>query len=183
MKSIVLAKDIYLIKDFLSPEKCNEFIRSSENIGFGAATIETDNGPRVVDHIRNNSRVLYKDLNLAEELWMTLEPEAPKSIGESRAIGLNELFRFYKYHPGQQFRKHRDQSFVRNNLEASYYTFMIYLNDNFRGGETRFNNCVVAPEAGAALIFYHQLEHEGSEVLEGVKYVLRTDIMYRLNKF
>jgi hypothetical protein len=31
-----------------------------------------------------------------------------------------------------------------------------------------------------ALIFYHKLYHEGSEVLTGIKYVLRTDVMYRL---
>jgi hypothetical protein len=30
-----------------------------------------------------------------------------------------------------------------------------------------------------ALIFLHSLYHEGSEVTQGVKYVLRTDIMYR----
>jgi hypothetical protein len=57
---------------------------------------------------------------------------------------------------------------------------MIYLNDGFKGGETKFNNVVVAPKKGSALIFYHYLEHEGSEVIEGIKYVLRTDIMFRL---
>jgi hypothetical protein len=57
---------------------------------------------------------------------------------------------------------------------------MIYLNDNFKGGETRFNDFVVAPKKGSALVFYHYLEHEGAEVIEGIKYVLRTDIMFRL---
>jgi len=57
---------------------------------------------------------------------------------------------------------------------------MIYLNDDFKGGETKFNDLIVAPKKGTALIFYHYLEHEGSEVIEGTKYVLRTDIMYRL---
>jgi len=57
---------------------------------------------------------------------------------------------------------------------------MIYLNDTFKGGETKFNNLVVAPTKGAALVFYHYFEHEGTEVIEGIKYVLRTDIMFRL---
>ena len=180
MKTVVLSKDIFLVENFWSVEKCDEYIAKSESKGYEAATVQTDTGPRVVDHIRNNNRVLYKDSILAQELWKELEPHAPKSIGDSEAIGLNELFRFYRYQPGQQFRKHRDQSYIRNNREASYYTFMIYLNDTFKGGETKFNNLVVAPTKGAALVFYHYLEHEGTEVIEGIKYVLRTDIMFRL---
>jgi hypothetical protein len=180
MKTVVLSKDIILIENFWSVEKCDEYIAKSESKGYEAATVQTDNGPRVVDHIRNNNRVLYKDFTLAQELWTELQLHAPKSIGDSEAIGLNELFRFYRYQPGQQFRKHRDQSYIRNSRESSYFTFMIYLNDSFKGGETKFSNLIVAPAKGAALIFYHYLEHEGTEVTEGIKYVLRTDIMFRL---
>jgi len=180
MKKIVLSNDTFLIENFWSEKKCDEFIRESEMRGYEAATIQTETGPRIVDHIRNNNRVLYKDFDLAQELWEQLEPQAPKSVGDSVVIGLNELFRFYKYQPGQQFRKHRDQSYIRNNQEASYYTFMIYLNDDFKGGETKFDDLVVTPRKGSALVFYHYLEHEGSQVAEGIKYVLRTDIMYRL---
>lgn len=41
----------------------------------------------------------------------------------------------------------------------------------------------VACRTGQALIFQHDLVHEGSRVLEGVKYVVRTDVLYgpRLN--
>jgi prolyl 4-hydroxylase len=132
MKTTALSKDIFLIDQFWSINKCDEFIAKSESKGYEAATVQTETGPRVVDHIRNNNRVLYKDFVLAQELWNELAPHAPKSIGDSESIGLNELFRFYRYQPGQQFRKHRDQSYIRNSREASYYTFMIYLNDNFK---------------------------------------------------
>ncbi len=180
MKTTALSKDIFLIDQFWSINKCDEFIAKSESKGYEAATVQTETGPRVVDHIRNNNRVLYKDFALAQQLWNELAPHAPKSIGDSESIGLNELFRFYRYQPGQQFRKHRDQSYIRNSREASYFTLMIYLNDNFKGGETRFNDLVIAPKKGSALVFYHYLEHEGAEVIEGIKYVLRTDIMFRL---
>jgi prolyl 4-hydroxylase len=182
MKSIELKKNIYMIEDFWSAKKCDDFIAKTEGIGYEPATIQTDNGPRLVDFVRNNNRVIYKDFSLADELWLTLKHFAPQEIGESIAIGLNELFRFYKYQPGQQFKKHRDQSYIRNSKEASYFTFMIYLNDDFKGGTTTFDNLVVTPKKGAGLIFYHYIEHEGSEVLEGTKYVLRTDIMFQLKK-
>jgi len=182
MEKRELAKNIYLIENFWSTETCDEFIRKSEAQGYEAATIQTDNGPRLVDHIRNNNRVISKDFALAESLWQQLAPYAPQQLGESHAFGLNELFRFYKYQPGQQFRKHRDQSYIRNSTEASYFTFMIYLNDDFEGGTTTFDKLEVVPKKGAALIFYHYLEHAGSEVVRGTKYVLRTDIMFRITK-
>lgn len=38
--------------------------------------------------------------------------------------------------------------------KKSFYTFMIYLNDDFEGGETEFENLLtVTPEKGTALIF------------------------------
>lgn len=182
MKVTILKKDIYFIENFWSSQRCDEFISKSENIGYEPATIQTASGPRLVDFVRNNNRVIYKDFELANELWLELKGHGPQEIGDSVAIGLNELFRFYRYQSGQQFRKHRDQSYIRNNSEASYFTFMIYLNDNFKGGNTSFGDLDVTPQKGGALIFYHYLEHEGSEVLEGTKYVLRTDIMFKLKR-
>ena len=77
-------------------------------------------------------------------------------------------------------KKHKDQSYIRNDSEASYYTILIYLNDNYIGGETVFDEITINPKAGTALIFRHDLEHTGSEVRSGIKYILRTDIMFRL---
>ena len=57
---------------------------------------------------------------------------------------------------------------------------MIYLNDDYEGGETKFNMTSVKGRKGMALVFLHSLPHEGAEVKSGIKYVLRTDIMYRL---
>ncbi|OSM02186.1 hypothetical protein [Magnetofaba australis] len=37
------------------------------------------------------------------------------------------------------------------------------------------------PQAGAGVIFQHELLHQGKRVLEGVKYALRTDIIYAAN--
>ena len=69
---------------------------------------------------------------------------------------------------------------MRNEFEASYFTFMIYLNDDYEGGQTTFNHVTIEPKQGTALIFQHDLEHEGKAVTQGIKYVLRTDIMYQL---
>ena len=116
--------------------------------------------------------MIYEDFNLSENLWQKLKPFAPTKIGNSKAIGLNELFRFYKYEAGQEFKLHRDQSFIGDATEASFYTFMIYLNDSYFAGETTFNNLIIQPKEGTALFFLHDIEHQGSAVKRGVKYVL-----------
>ncbi|HLP18956.1 MAG TPA: 2OG-Fe(II) oxygenase [Chitinophagales bacterium] len=180
MQLNVVTKDIYTVENFWSAQECEEYIKKTETIGFEPATINTDFGVRRVESVRNNNRVMYKDVELANAIWQRAKDFVPAQTGNSVAIGLNELFRFYKYEPGQQFKKHRDNSFIRNSNEASYYTFMIYLNDGYTGGTTTFNNVEIEPKQGTALIFRHALEHAGTEVETGVKYVLRTDVMYRL---
>ena len=71
-----------------------------------------------------------------------------------------------------------DAAYRRDNGEESQLTFMIYLNKGYRGGTTRFEEIEVTGGLGMALVFEHGLFHEGAEVLEGVKYVLRSDVMY-----
>lgn len=172
---------IRTIDNFWTAAQCAAFIQRSEAIGFSDATVSTELGERRVAHIRNNERILLRDEKLALELWENLKEFVPHRYGNSVAVGLNELFRCYKYQNGQVFKRHRDQSYVRENGDASYITFMIYLNDNFKGGSTRFEEREILPKQGTCLLFLHDLEHEGSEVHQGVKYVLRSDVMYRFN--
>jgi hypothetical protein len=56
---------------------------------------------------------------------------------------------------------------------------MIYLNDGFVGGETTLEGDTIVPQKGLALFFIHQLRHKGQPIVDGRKYVLRTDVMYR----
>lgn len=76
---------------------------------------------------------------------------------------------------------HFDGAFVRDDHEQSLVSFLVYLNDGFEGGETVFPQIVrtIVPRAGMALLFQHRVLHEGAPVRSGVKYVLRSDLMYR----
>jgi prolyl 4-hydroxylase len=181
MELIEKSDNIFLVYNFLSPSQCSDYIKFSEQIVYEEALVETEKGFKCVEGTRNNDRILYTNLELAEQLFATARPFIPTEIGKSKAVGLNELFRFYRYTSGQKFKSHQDQSFIRNEHEASYYTFMLYLNDDFEGGATIFENCAIEPKQGSLLIFLHQLTHEGSEITKGIKYVLRTDVMYQLN--
>ena len=179
MKLTKITDSIFTIEDFFTRKECLDTIVRSEEIGYELAKINTASGSKTRTNIRNNSRAFYKSEELAQALWEKLQPFVPAQLGNSVPIGLNELFRFYRYQRGHQFKGHYDESYVRNAQEASYFTFMVYLNDNFQGGDTTFRGLRIQPRQGMALIFLHSLYHEGSEVTQGVKYVLRSDVMYR----
>ena len=97
----------------------------------------------------------------------------------SSVSGFNERFRYYRYEKQQQFTWHQDGAVRLDSGEESFLTFMIYLNDQFDGGHTEFGWESVRPVEGMALVFPHHLRHQGSVVTGGVKYVLRTDVLYR----
>jgi prolyl 4-hydroxylase len=173
-----ISDDIFTVADFFDASECDGYIQLSESRGFGDAPIETASGPAMIKDVRNNSRVMVDDLSLAQLVWQRAAQYVPQTLAGHRAIGVNERFRFYRYDPGQTFRWHRDGYFERPNRERSRLTLMVYLNDDFEGGETRFEQVVIKPLTGKALFFVHHLLHEGAEVKRGRKYVLRTDVMY-----
>ena len=179
MKFKKIANGIFVVEGFMTKEECSSWISFSEEQGYEEAGISRGNRQVSMRSIRNNERLIYDSHNLASELWDRIKPYVPEKIADNHAIGLNERFRFYKYFPGQQFKPHQDGSYIRSKKEFSAYTFMVYLNEEVEGGATRFLNCQIYPQMGKALIFKHDLVHEGCEVKSGVKYVLRTDIMYR----
>lgn len=180
MELTTYSPECFSLDFFLSAAECRFLIEKFEAIGFEEAPITTEKGFVMRKDIRNNLRVIVDDQALADELWEKLEPFAPKYLGKYKSVGLNERFRVYKYLPGQQFKTHRDGAFERNDSETSFFTFLIYLNDDCKGGQTRFSKWTVHPQLGSGLVFRHHLLHEGEMVEEGVKYVLRSDIMYRL---
>jgi hypothetical protein len=89
---------------------------------------------------------------------------------------------------GQLFDWHSDGYYERPNGERSFFTFMIYLNDDFEGGGTSFRESgfrrsefgqfTVRPKKGMGLLFHHPILHRGDAVAAGRKYVLRSDVMF-----
>ena len=179
MEKKELHPQIFLIENFLTHEECNRFIEESEESTFEEAKINVYGRQLMNKGVRNNDRLMIFDENTAEDLFKKAAEFLPQEQEGYRLLNFNEMLRIYKYAPAQQFKMHRDGSYIRNEKEKSFYTFMVYLNDDFEGGETEFENLfTVAPEKGTALVFYHPLRHEGKILISGLKYVLRTDVMY-----
>jgi hypothetical protein len=94
-----------------------------------------------------------------------------------------EELRIKKYESGtdDQFDLHTD---VQDHQSAKrYLAFLIYLNDDFKGGETTFpyNKLTIKPETGKVLVFppTWQYPHMGLPVKSGKpKYILSTYLHY-----
>jgi predicted 2-oxoglutarate/Fe(II)-dependent dioxygenase YbiX len=181
--------EISTVRDALRQAECAALVQRAERIGFTDAPITTPIGFVMMPEVRNNTRVMVDEPKLAADLWERLAPVVPSRLGAWSAVGLNERLRFYRYEPGQRFAWHYDGAFVRaleerSRLleERSQLTLMLYLNGDFEGGATEFDvdpALSVRPERGMALLFAHRVRHQGAAVTRGVKYVLRTDVMFR----
>lgn len=179
---IDLQRPLYFVVDgVLSPAECRLLIARIDAANPTIAPITTMNGAVVDNKTRNNSRVMFDDAPFAGLLYERIKPHVPEEAMGMRAVGANELLRCYKYERGQWFKPHYDGAFIRSDVERSLYTFMVYLNDGFEGGATALLDLDVdiEPKPGRALLFQHFILHEGCEVQRGVKYAVRSDIMYR----
>ncbi len=170
---------VFTIRNFFTEEECEHMIFASEQMGYEEAMIQTGTGMRMYKDVRNNDRVIFDDKKLAAAVFERVRPFLPATLNEWALLELNERFRFYRYEGGQYFKWHKDGSHTRSEEEASLLTLMIYLNEDYTGGSTAFRWETIKPEKGMALVFPHLMLHQGATVEEGVKYVLRTDVMYK----
>ena len=174
----------------LAPAECEALVAEAERVGFGRTGY-----PKAY---RGNLRLIATDAALAAALWGRIAPHIPATQTDEAgaqwdACGLNECFRLAKYFPGDEFGAHCDAAFKRDG-ERSMYTVNIYLNGGFSGGATRFYDGnggrgsrapihSVQPTPGLACMFRQPPEqaylHDGERLHTHVKYLLRTDVMYR----
>lgn len=173
---------VLTLEGVLSPAECTALIERIEAAGPTAAPVTTSRGFVMMPEVRNNTRVMFDDPALAMTLFERVRSHVPERLEEHwRLCGANERLRCYRYAPGEYFAPHFDGAFVRSENERSLLTFMVYLNECEAGGHTGFSDLEleVRPRPGRALLFSHRLRHEGATVLEGLKYVVRSDMMYR----
>lgn len=173
---------VVVMEGLLDGSECPHLIELIESSNPVPAPINTIDGVRRDSDVRSNDRSMMKDAAFAQEIFERARPRIPEHVFGRDVVGLNELFRCYRYRAGMHFAPHTDGAYERNESERSFYSFLIYLNDVEEGGETNFlvePEISIEPRPGLGVIFQHPIPHEGAAVKAGVKYVLRTDVMYR----
>ena len=137
---------------------------------------------------RYSDRCIIDSKHVVKIVWDRLKSYLPKDLlPGTKAVGINERLRFLRYDKGMYFKSHCDGSYYEkgsNPPKYSLVTLQLYLNKEMKGGATTFmgkdekNHVAVQPKTGLALLFDHDIEHEGSLLEEGRKYAVRTDVMY-----
>lgn len=97
------------------------------------------------------------------------------NIGELRYW---EAMNLVKYGPGEHFQEHHDHGYSYN----CTVSLVLYLNDNYEGGEIyfRLQNLTVKPEAGDLFVFPSNFmyPHRAMPVIDGTKYSMVTMLDY-----
>lgn len=103
------------------------------------------------------------------------------SLGNMCPVGVDANMQIYNLPQGAGIvPPHVDEDFNVGSFRA-LSSILVYLNDDYSGGETVFNRTVVIPkvEVGGGLLFRHNIIHEGLVVTAGHKFVLKTDLLFR----
>ncbi len=183
---------MYEIPNFLSHEECDELIKLiDENHQRSSVVVGGTDRSDITDHRTSStsnfasSQPPIGDIHSRIADYLNL----PLENGESLQGQL--------YEPGQYFKPHNDYfsgpAYKMHCLASGNrtHTLMVYLNDDFTGGETNFPNLQqsIKPEKGKAIWWKNMHEgqtldttlHEGVAVDTGKKYIVTS--WWRENKW
>ncbi|WP_316803115.1 2OG-Fe(II) oxygenase [Pedobacter nototheniae] len=165
--------------NFISAQECDEIIRISEEQSvYERSLVELLNEDSTAEKsaLRTSfSAVLKNDHKNAviNSIYHKAAQLAQVSINQMEAI------QCVRYAAGQEYKAHFDGDQVNKRIK----TILVYLNDDFEGGETSFTeiNVNIKPKKGSALIFYNlddndnpliESAHCGMPVTLGIKYAM-----------
>lgn len=173
-----------VVDHVMGASECASLIARVTREPWLAATVNGPDGRYRNEKIRDNDLALVHDEALRDALFTRLLPHLPPRMFGEALHSLHPSLRVYRYQVGQHFGAHSDQPYFDAEGRQSRLTLLVYLDAACVGGETAFleiersTGVVITPQVGRALFFQQNLLHEGRPVTEGIKHVLRTDVIY-----
>jgi len=171
------------IKHFLTPDECKEIIKMIDANNQKSTVVIGGTKQVGLDDSRTSSTSNLPDIPLIQQIKQRIATTLELKVDRGEPIQ-GQL-----YNGGEYFRPHYDW-FGKEAMESHggiagqrTHTLMIYLNDDFKGGETNFPNkeLSVKPELGKAVWWRNTKDdgsgdetvlHEGSDVISGTKYII-----------
>jgi len=183
---------LYTFTKVFSPKECEKFI-ASNNFSYVEEKLQKNYlqelRSRNLPLVRTNMRRKYIDENVAQVIWQIARENLPKTLPDGRKlVGVRSAMNFFKYSVGEYFTPHLDGGHSSTETgHSSEYTFVVYLNDDFQGGSTRF--CGIPELEGSAkditpvqgnvtILRQSDMKHCGVTLKAGYKYILQGMIMY-----
>jgi len=177
--------DLYLIQNFLTTEECHNIIQAAKG-HYTPSTITTQKTEKDL-YFRTSSTCHYNALgaqgkNVLDQIDQKICNKMQLSNKSS------EFIQIQHYVEGNEFKLHHDFFDVQSSREMKNqgnrtWTFMVFLNNVEKGGETFFEkiNVKFQPKQGMALVWnnlhingspnYNTL-HAGLPILTGEKYII-----------
>lgn len=178
---------IEVFPEFLTPDETDYLIGMSVRHLNPSQVVDPVSGKYMQDDYRSSSDMRF---------WPTLQDLVVYSILErislasGEPIQNQEMLGVLKYEPGQEYKPHGDYltpDFSGKNPEVDRSgqrkkTFLVYLNDDFTGGETEFINIDFKTKGkkGDGLMFINVTHlnepntltiHAGRPIIEGIKWL------------
>jgi len=165
---------IYEHPGVVSPAVCRAYIDRSERACWHKSNIRELNPA----YSREQSSITID----VDELFGEICPCAPRVLDNMTIASLVRARTVcMRYSPGEYFGPHTDAPFRANDQSVTKLSMVLYLNDDYSGGKTSFPDISldVRPEVGKVLLFAPDLRHMSQTVLSGVKYIVRSEVLYR----
>jgi prolyl 4-hydroxylase len=180
--------DIQIIENVLTPEECDTIISIAKKKGLEESMVYTDNKKDIyaLDKTSRNSKTawIYDNEN-------PIVKKIAKKAAELSGLNIDnqEPLQVAHYNKGGKFIEHHDACSEKNDQKCDKIdinprrtTLLIYLNDDFEGGETEFTllGKKIKPVKGNAIFFWDTYEnkeiiqesmHRGNPVLNGEKWI------------
>jgi len=200
-------KNIYTLENVLSKKECENLIQTSNHAKYKSMIneypTEIRDNKRILSFNNNLSDTIWERIYPFVKTLKDLKPCGFGIEGVWHPYSINNCFRFSRYDaPSIGFLPHRDAYFINGENKRSIMTLLIYLNDNFENGTTTFykmhqktrvvgetvteemkhgfnKEYIYKPKQGSIVIFEHNMVHSGDKVINGTKYIVRSDLIFQ----
>lgn len=169
---------IHVLRGFLTADEC-------------AAIIKFGNEQTNTEVTSGRYRTIFSSATLAEFVCSRLHDISRDTSRYDilRVIGrpdndtwlldnVNDTWRFVANKTGSKFPLHLDSTYVKSINNCSIYTVLIYLNDDYEGGELCTSKIKFKASAGDLVLLDQTLCHEALAITAGEKYLVRSELMY-----
>lgn len=170
--------DIRLFKQTFSPAECRYLMLAGTPWLEKALVIDEITGEGRADAIRDADTSSFPPL--AEDLVVQAINRTIARASGTEA-GWGEPLTILRYQPSQQYRPHHDAGGRESGGKLRHWTALIWLNDDFEGGETHFPELKLKVRGGVGdlLLFRNVVDgkrdermlHAGLPVTSGVKWM------------
>lgn len=164
------AKDVYEIKNFISDKEINELLSFVNLNGEEEGWKFWHEGNTLciyeTEYDKQNIESLFKQIASNVELLFA---------NYKMCTGFQHVRRIKS---GEYFPLHQDENHKETDLDKIVFGVVIYLNENFEGGELNYPdlNLKIQPRKGSLVIHKAEYFHEVLPVLNGNRYCITTFI-------